>query len=549
MIRIIRVPSFLTARDPSVSQEEESTPSEHPSRRSFLIASGIAVVAASAAITSRFANAPALLGLDRKAGPRITGGWVNESAAVGHRIRDAAAMPAPRRTVRVPVVIVGGGIAGLSAAWQLERRGFRDFVLLEMEREVGGNSRAGENAVSRYPWAAHYVPVPGPRATLVRELFRELGVLTDAGWDERTLCFAPQERMFLHGEWQGGLESELLGTRTGRDELRRFEELIDEQRRSGEFTIPMALGARAGSALDRLSFAEWLDAAGLRSPAMRWYAEYGTRDDYGASARDTSAWAGVHYHASRDATEQGPLTWPEGNAWIARRLAERVTSHLITGAPAHRILSGGRNGWRVRAGDAEYVCDHVIFAAPTFLAPYVIEGMRAPGFTYSPWLVANLTLDRWPDERGVAPAWDNVIRSGVGLGYVVATHQALRARQDGPTVWTYYCALAARDPNIERRVLQTSTWSDWVERIMKELAVAHPNIRRCVTHVDIVRLGHAMVRPTVGFLGADARNDLRWGPRNIHLAHSDLSGLSLFEEAQYRGVAAADAVLAAQHRG
>jgi hypothetical protein len=98
-------------------------------------------------------------------------------------------------------------------------------------------------------------------------------------------------------------------------------------------------------------------------------------------------------------------------------------------------------------------------------------------------------------------------------------------------------------------VLQAATWSDWVERIMKELTVAHPNIRRCVTHVDLVRLGHAMVRPTVGFLGADARRDPKWAPRGIHLAHSDLSGLSLFEEAQYRGAAAADAVLATQHRG
>jgi hypothetical protein len=208
-------------------------------------------------------------------------------------------MPAPRRTVRVPVIIVGGGIAGLSAAWQLDRRGFPDYVLLEMEREAGGNARGGENAVSRYPWAAHYVPVHGPRATFVRELFRELGVLTEAGWDERTLCFAPQERLFVHGEWQGGLESELLGTRTGRDELRQFDELIDEQRRSGEFTIPMALGARAGSPLDRVSFSEWLDAAGFRSPAMRWYAEYGTRDDYGALTRDTSAWAGFSGEADQ----------------------------------------------------------------------------------------------------------------------------------------------------------------------------------------------------------------------------------------------------------
>jgi len=203
----------------------------------------------------------------------------------------------------------------------------------------------------------------------------------------------------------------------------------------------------------------------------------------------------------------------------------------------------------VQSGDVVFSCEHVIFAAPTFVAPYVIEGMRAPGFTYSPWLVANLTLDRWPDERGVPPAWDNVIRSGAGLGYVVATHQSLRAREQGPSVWTYYCALAHGDASAERRVLHASTWSDWVERIMKELSVAHPNIRRCVTNVDIVRLGHAMVRPTVGFLGADARREPEWAPRGIHLAHSDLSGLSLFEEAQYRGAAAADAVLSTQHRG
>jgi glycine/D-amino acid oxidase-like deaminating enzyme len=516
---------------------------DRPSRRTFVLA-GAAVAAGIVAV-----GAPALIRLSRKSGPRVTGGWVNESAALGHRLRDRASVPVVRRRLRAPVVIVGGGIAGLSAAWQLDRRGFRDYVLLEMEREAGGNSRGGENAVSRYPWAAHYVPVPGPRATLVRELFRELGVLGDDGWNERMLCFAPQERLFVHGEWQPGLEAELLGSRTGRDELRRFEALIAEQRATGEFTIPMALGARPGSPLDRQSFAQWLDANGLRSPAMRWYAEYGTRDDYGALARDTSAWAGVHYHASRESSEQGPLTWPEGNAWIARRLAERVGTRLITGALVQRIVPDGGKGWRVRAGDAEYACEHVIFAAPTFVAPYVVEGMRDPGFTYSAWFVANVTLDRWPDERGVPPAWDNVLRRGVGLGYVVATHQSLRARESGPTVWTYYCALASRDPATERRVLHASTWSDWVERIMMELSVAHPNIRRCVTNVDMVRLGHAMVRPTVGFLGADARHDPQWAPRHLHLAHSDLSGLSLFEEAQYRGVAAADAVLAAQHRG
>ena len=40
-----------------------------------------------------------------------------------------------------------------------------------------------ENSVSRYPWGAHYVPVPSEQARAVLELFEELGVIEryDAG--------------------------------------------------------------------------------------------------------------------------------------------------------------------------------------------------------------------------------------------------------------------------------------------------------------------------------------------------------------------------------
>ena len=78
--------------------------------------------------------APALVGLTAKAGRVITGGFVNDAFPLGHRIRDRGAFKPPARTERFPIVIVGGGIAGLSAAWRLQQRGFRDFVLLEMEQ-------------------------------------------------------------------------------------------------------------------------------------------------------------------------------------------------------------------------------------------------------------------------------------------------------------------------------------------------------------------------------------------------------------------------------
>jgi hypothetical protein len=250
----------------------------------------------------------------------------------------------------------------------------------------------------------------------------------------------------------------------------------------------------------------------------------------------------VHYFASREPSDRGVLTWPEGNAWIARRLAAKLARYITTGVAVHAVTRRDR-GWVVRAGDQELRCDEVILAAPTFIAPYVVEGMRSPEFTYSPWLVANLTLAEWPAERGVAPAWDNVLRNAGGLGYVVATHQSVRTRADGPTVWTYYHALAQGAPADARRALSAAPWDDWLERILLELEPAHPDIRRCVTHVDMMRFGHAMVRPTVRFLSNEARVRTDWAPRGIHLANSDLSGLSLFEEAQFRGVAAANVVL------
>jgi phytoene dehydrogenase-like protein len=482
------------------------------------------------------AGAPALIGLTRKTDRPIAGGFVNDAFPLGHRLRDHAAFRAPSRQLRVPVVVVGGGIAGLSAAWHLDRRGFRDFVLLEMEPQAGGNSRWGQNEVSRFPWAAHYVPVPAKGESLARELFAELGVLRDGKWDDRVLCFDPQERLFINGHWQEGIEPEDGATPRDRDQFRRFNERITEFRATGEFTIPMERGAKA-SPLDRMSMADWMAQQGFDSGRLRWYINYACRDDYGALARNTSAWAGIHYYASREPEEKVPLTWPEGNGWITARLLEKLARYVRTGAPVYRIARD-RTKLRVFTEEAEYIADAVIFAAPTFIAPYIIEGAPRPAaFEYSPWLTANLTLDRIPDQKGSEPAWDNVIYDSPTLGYVNATHMSLASHADR-TVWTFYWSLAGQTAAESRRLLLEKDWTYWKEAILNDLARAHPDIRRSVARIDIMRLGHAMARPTPGFL--------KRRPKpldNLFYANSDLSGFSIFEEAQYRGVEAAHSAL------
>lgn len=41
-------------------------------------------------------------------------------------------------------------------------------------------------------------------------------------------------------------------------------------------------------------------------------------------------------------------------------------------------------------------------------------------------------------------------------------------------------------------------WNYWKEAILHDLERIHPDIRKCVSRIDIMRPGHAMARPKVG---------------------------------------------------
>src|SRR5215469_2457586 len=86
---------------------------------------------------------------------------IGASDGIGHKIRDGL-RPAPPADSweRTGVLIVGGGVSGLSAAWRLLRSGFDDFVLLELETAPGGTARSGDSPLVPYPWGAHYIPAP-----------------------------------------------------------------------------------------------------------------------------------------------------------------------------------------------------------------------------------------------------------------------------------------------------------------------------------------------------------------------------------------------------
>jgi hypothetical protein len=136
-----------------------------------------------------------------------------------------------------------------------------------------------------------------------------------------------------------------------------------------------------------------------------------------------------------------------------------------------------------------------------------------------------------------------VLYESSSLGYVVATHQ--RGLDRGPTIFTYYYPLCDVDPRVGRSKLFGMDWRACADVVLTDLERAHKDIRALVERLDVMRWGHAMIRPQPGFMWSGAREKAAQGFRGVHFAHTDLSGVALFEEAFYHGTRAAEEALAA----
>ncbi|HLZ85728.1 MAG TPA: hypothetical protein VKQ52_00755, partial [Puia sp.] len=394
------------------------------------------------------------------------------------------------------------------------------------------------------------------------------------------LCFDPHERLYLNGNWQTDLIPRLGLPPADQAEITRFLQQMEQFRLAkgadgrDAFTIPVDNSSKDATytALDSLTMEQWLEQQQLRSAYLRWYVNYCMRDDFGTTAAQISAWTGIHYYASRkgkgaNARHYDVLTWPQGNGWLVEQLCRPIGDKLKPNALAIRIVpsAGGTAATHHPAAahspaEVHYYdtvahqvkalhAKHVIVAVPQFVANRLlpVEGERArivkEEMHYTPWMVANLTVGNLVERTGAPLSWDNVLYGGESLGYVEATHQQIQQLKE-KKVLTYYWPLTHTDPAAARQWAFQRKHADWVGDIVGELRKVHPDIEEQTENIDIMLWGHAMTQPRPGWIHGGHRQLLQesYSP-NIHFAHTDLAGISIFEEGFYQGIKAANKIL------
>ena len=501
-----------------------------------------------------------------------TGEIVGANVNVGHLLREnrSAEVPAGNWET-VKVAIIGGGAAGLTTAYKLRRENFNDFVLLELENAIGGTARSGTSNLVGYPWGAHYLPVPFQENAELIALLDEMN-LTEGRKEsgeilikEQFLCREPEERVFYKGRWYEGLYLNVGASEKDKVELAEFQKQIDfwvnwrDAKGRRAFVVPVAICSTDAEAtdLDKISFADWLRQKNFSSERLLWFCDYACRDDYGLKLEQTSAWAGLFYFCSRvrrtGEESQAFITFPEGNGRFVNHLHEQVKDKTRLKTIALEIIPNDA-GADVVCLNTEtnelkgFHCERVVFAAPLFTANYLIRDFKqnppsyVREFEHNSWFVANLFLRDRPKNqfaRDFPLAWDNVLYESPSLGYVNATHQ--KGTDYGATILTYYYPMCAEEN--ARAKLFNLGWKDLADVVLTDLSRAHEDIFQLTEKIDIMRWGHAMISPRPNFLWDGLREQAQKPYRNIHFAHSDLSGIALFEEAFYHGVRAANEIV------
>ncbi|AZB20601.1 NAD(P)/FAD-dependent oxidoreductase [Chryseobacterium indologenes] len=486
------------------------------------------------------------------------------SHVLGHRLW-AKDFPQVSEVIHKKYLIVGGGISGLAASRFFHQHLETDFLLLEMENHLGGNSSNGQNKYSKFPLGAHYLPLPNKENEEIIDFLKECGIYYgddengEPILDEYQMTFPQQERLFFRNSWQNDIVPQKGISPATQKELERFFKTMEDFKQKKDhlgkywFAIPVHDSSRGDEVvqLEKIFFKDWLKENKYQSEELLWLLDYSCRDDYGLGIDYVSAWAGIHYFAGRKNNwskiyKDKVFTWPEGNARLTKHLSKYAEGKSLSGHLVFDIKIDDKVEVQcfdsVQQKTKKIIAEKVLFATPQFVNERIFNHKKAESFQYVPWLLTTITLKNefGGDEE---LAWDNVIYGSSGLGYIYDQHQNIN-QITGEKVITYYKSFSTDNCKKARKHLYSMREDDMKTLVLNDLKKAHPLIEDFILEMQFHKIGHAMISPVPNqIFGEEAQAAKERMDGKVFFAHSDLSGISIFEEAFYQGIRTAKEML------
>ncbi len=475
--------------------------------------------------------------------------------------------PGARRSC--DVVVVGGGLAGLTAAWTLKKQGV-DVLLLEKDADVGGQCRMDRSSAVPAAMASAFTDFPYNDDLVA--FYTDLGVVTgigDNGYpkvDERFVVKPPYDAHFIRGRWypdpfaDGGIARLPFSARIKSDlqafadDMVAWYDYVGTDGRSA-FDFPIDTRTSTDAAvrwLDTLTFAEYVASKGWH-PAVAAFFEPLIASELGASHDRVSAFAAL-CNISADiysADGVGVISRPGGNAHITIKLQELIGSNGIINNAFVTRVANRRGGVDVtcliRGRPATIHASAAIFSAPMFMAPHLLADMTAEKkkaiahLRYAAYIVANVHVTETPPEL----VWISQIHGdGLISDIILADWAGLTdpagAPLSRPNILTVYAPLTG--PNAREDLLEKPL-AHYENRILGELEKVVPTIGGTVTQFDLYRWGHPMLIPTKGSVFSEMRHAIKRPLGAIFFAGHECEGIPIIDSAIVSGMRAARKIL------
>ena len=313
-----------------------------------------------------------------------------EENRICHQVRDGKVFSRPPSSAKYDVVVVGGGVSGLTATYRLQSR---DVLLLEKEPHWGGNAYVMDYQGSTYATGAAFLEADTEAFRFAKEI----------GLDP--LPVACPDGSIINGEfipdtWGDGL-NRLPYPPITRDSFKKFrKEMMNIDVESDQ------------TSLYNLPFSHFMK---LYSPEVKqWWDGFGP-SNWGATSDDTAAALGIGTLQWLVASSRSDrrYTWPGGLGAITKRLSEilqpKLGERMQTGATTVAVVPGKEDVQVTYLAGSEpktVSAKTVIMATPKFITRRIVEGIpdkqsqAMQQIRYAPYCVVNLIFDKPVFNKG-----------------------------------------------------------------------------------------------------------------------------------------------------